>query len=179
MGQMMDRSDLPFVRLIVPMPDGSHFSVFIRVDEYITIGRVMVQLCPTPEDRMSMMQSVSTIALAGGTVIRQAQVTEEEHRRIFQTLFVINTHREHEKWANASDPVMSAIYHLLNQRIITRGEAAQIATLEMGLSADGTDDQEKDAVRKRLDRWIVKRGLDPIGQPKRSPRKRLNGRKRG
>lgn len=67
--------------------------------------------------------------------------------------------------------IMSFCYVLLKHRRITREEAAGVAALVLNRPYD------KDAWRKKLDRWVARKGLEPLGQTKRPPRKESSGRK--
>lgn len=69
------------------------------------------------------------------------------------------------------EQVLNFCYVLLKHKRITREEAARIATALLKRPHD------KDAWRKKLDRWVERKGYTALGQTKRPPRRDLSGRK--
>ncbi len=63
------------------------------------------------------------------------------------------------------EDVVGFTYELLRARMITRAQAAAIASALLKPSID------KDAWRKKVDRWAVTNGREALGQTKRPPRK--------
>ena len=172
-----DKAELLRLQLCVPM-SGRIFPIQVDLDTFVLASRLL--LMPTISKNPEIYRGIAAIALLGGLVIkaspdadnRRIEHSDEEKQRVDDVINFFAQLIKQEQWEKPDDPVFSAIYHLLRDRIITRAEAVALATPR--LESPKTPDQE--AFRSRLNRWVAARGLPPIGQTKRTSRK-LNGRK--
>ena len=160
------------------MADGNRLGIQLDLETFVHIGRLM--LIPTILKDPQAYRGIAAVALLGALAIQdppdagkaRRQFTDEEKRRIDNVLeFFVARFIRQERWTTRDDPVFSAIYHLLQDRLITRAEAVDLASplLEVQKTA------EQDAFRSRVNRWATARGLALPRHTKRTPRK-LNGR---
>lgn len=168
----MERSDLPSVVLRVLDRSQTTQEIRIRADMFTAIGRTMMYMRANPE---ALIRGMIATAGLGGFLVKESTLSIEEHRKISDVLTAIHYLSHKEQWNTLDDPMISAVYHLLIDRVITRGEAVTIAAFEIDSKLIG----DQDAFRKKVDRWAEHRELPAIGQPKRRPRAQINGQKRG
>ena len=172
-----DKAELLRLELRVPMPAGI-FRIRVDLDTFVLASRLL--LIPTITKDPEVYRGIAAIALLGGLVIkarpdadnRRIEHSDEEKQRVDDVINFFAQLIKQEQWEKPDDPVFSAIYHLLRDRIITRAEAVALATPRL----ESPKTAEQDAFRSRVNRWATARGLPPIQHTKRTSRK-LNGRK--
>ena len=175
-----DKAELPHLELHVPLTTGGIGIVRVELDMFVQTGRIM--LTPTQKEDPKARAGIMAIAALGGLAVKaqlladtdSINLTDEEQQRIRDVLNFMDHLIKEEHWKKPDDPVFSAIYHLLQQRVITRAQAVDIATPRL----ESPKTAEQDAFRSRVNRWATGRGLPLLGQTKRTPRT-LSGRKFG
>lgn len=172
-----------------PDPDIPPKPVAVPIDLVIGIGRTLLGVrllhstidFTTSEGQQQasyiLSETIGSCVNFGLFFAAEEQRTEESHRIAYTMVDTAVAYTNavvgdlwnmllKEDWKTVDDPVLSATYHLLNRKFITREHAFKIAQD----FARSVPVSSVDGWRKRIDRWAKPRGLTQIGQTKRQRR---------
>lgn len=111
-------------------------------------------------------QRAVEVAQFGAWLVKESDLSGSEMDRLRGVFAALYQYAEREKWTTRLDAVLSACYHMLRDRVVSRNGAAEFASEQLG------EDIKPEAWRKRVDRWASARRLPPVGNP-RKPKKRV------
>ena len=139
----------PTVRLIVR-------SAITGEIEFELPAAAFLRICWSLPPGKDGYQHAMEMAQFGAWLVKQSDLSTSEIERLRTVFAAFYHYAEREQWTTRLDPLLSACYHMLRDKLVTRRGAAEFASQQLNEYVD------PEAWRKRVDRWAMARGLPPV-----------------
>ncbi len=156
--------------------DREVFTIFLKSDQdgleitartYMGLCRAVLRIVTRQDtaELVNEMESMTSVMVVGAALVKHDALERSDRERISEIIRLFFERAIEEQWKGEIDAVMSLCHLLLKSKKMTREEAYQFAEHFLGPQAVSTES----AFRKRLDRWVERRGYRPVasvGRPK-------------
>ncbi len=160
----VDAADVPWIRLDIPMEDGLQ-EIVIPPIVYLALAHAAILLNRKDGDHyLTMVEGLMLFApgLLGGLDLGDVAELASAVLNDFKA------NVEEYKWTTLTDAMLHLSYLMLSARLITREQAFTIAQTLIPEQPP----KSANSWRVRVDAYVAKHRLDPIGQPMRKRRAR-------